>query len=866
LKNAKGKTAVAIALLLTLTIAASLVLIPAANAHYPGWEIKTWAYLLVSPNPVGVNQKVDIIMWVDKTMGGWFAASAGNDIRMHDYKLTITKPDGTTEIQNFPIVWDTTSAQSTTYTPDKAGNYTLKFDFPQQVCTWATDYQNDTYLASSATTTLTVQEETITPINSYPLPAEYWTRPIYGENTDWWSISSNWLGTGSPEFQTINWGYNVAVSGAVGSQTAHIMWARSLQSGGVVGGTNFITTGDTYFEGTAYSMRFTNPIIMAGKLFYKEPLNAWGSASGPMVCVDLRTGELLWSRTDVFSPSFGYIYSYQDMNYHGVEQPTLVAAGGGFGSVVPAGTWIGYDADTGNWMFNVTNVPSGTKAMGPQGEYLQYVIQNAGNTTNPNYRLLQWNSSKLAGTGMMATGAISGVVDGSTSNRYDWNVSIDWRNTMTSAPTAVVAYGGDIMLCYNGTLPNSGSPSTFGRPISSAPYTYFAVNLNASKGIIGNVLYWKTYDAPSGGPTVFVSGYDQKSGVFVESLKEPMQWVGYNLRTGDKMWGPVLYGTRALDYYGNDFGGVTDGFIANGKLYYSGEGGVMTCHDVLTGKLLWTYGNGGEGNSTGSGLYTGEGGYPTMIEAIGNGIVYTSVIEHTVNTPIYKGARARAINGTDGTEIYTLSDYGSSWTQAIADGFTTFMNGYDNRIYSVGRGPSATTVSAGPKTSVEGSSVLVEGMVIDTAAGTKQKEQAARFPNGVPAVSDESMSDWMEYVYQQRPRPTNATGVEVVVSVLDPNNNCYEVGRATSDANGFYSVAFTPPVPGKYTVFATFAGSNGYWPSQAETAITVDSAPAATPAPTPTPAPMTDTYVTGFGIGIILAIVIGFALLLLRKH
>jgi hypothetical protein len=292
----------------------------------------------------------------------------------------------------------------------------------------------------------------------------------------------------------------------------------------------------------------------------------------------------------------------------------------------------------------------------------------------------------------------------------------------------------------------------------------------------------------------------------------------------------------------------------------------MTCHDVLTGKLLWTYGNGGEGNSTGSGLYTGEGGYPTMIEAIGNGIVYTSVIEHTVNTPIYKGARARAINGTDGTEIYTLSDYGSSWTQAIADGFTTFMNGYDNRIYSVGRGPSATTVSAGPKTSVEGSSVLVEGMVIDTAAGTKQKEQAARFPNGVPAVSDESMSDWMEYVYQQRPRPTNATGVEVVVSVLDPNNNCYEVGRATSDANGFYSVAFTPPVPGKYTVFATFAGSNGYWPSQAETAITVDSAPAATPAPTPTPAPMTDTYVTGFGIGIILAIVIGFALLLLRKH
>jgi hypothetical protein len=656
------------------------------------------------------------------------------------------------------------------------------------------------------------------------------------------------------------------------------MWTRALQSGGVVGGTNFVTPGDTYFEGTAYAWRFQNPIIMAGKLYYTEPLNyaiGYGE-SGPTVCVDLRTGELLWSRTDVPSLSFGYIYSYQDMNYHGVQQPTLVSAGGGWWSPLPYGQWAGYDADTGTWLWNATNVPSGTTAMGPQGEYLQYVIENAGDDTNPDYRLMQWNSSKLGTTGMMATGQISGVVDASTPDRYDWNISIPWANTipMTMGPygpsldlTVVAAYSNDIMLCYNGTLPNSGSPSTFGREISSAPYTYFAVNLNASKGTLGNVLWRKTYDAPSSGATVFVSGCDQKRGVFIESLKEPMQWVAYNLRTGDKMWGPVGYGT-SLDYYGNDFGGVANGYFADGKLYYSGHGGVMYCYNALTGKLLWTYGNGGEGNYTGSGIYTGEGGYPTMIEAIGNGVVYTSVIEHTVNTPIYKGARVRAINGTDGTEIYTLSDYGSSWTQAIADGFTTFMNGYDNRIYSVGRGPSATTVTA-PDIGVPlGKSVLVRGTVTDIAAGTAQDEQAARFPNGVPAVSDESMSDWMEYVYQQRPRPTNVTGVEVVVSVLDPNNNCYEVGRATSDATGFFHCSFTPPVPGEYTVYATFAGSNGYWPSQAETAVTVDPTPAATPAPTPTPAPMTDTYVLGIGSAILIAVIIGFVvlILILRKR
>jgi hypothetical protein len=126
----------------------------------------------------------------------------------------------------------------------------------------------------------------------------------------------------------------------------------------------------------------------------------------------------------------------------------------------------------------------------------------------------------------------------------------------------------------------------------------------------------------------------------------------------------------------------------------------------------------------------------------------------------------------------------------------------------------------------------------------------------------------MLYVYKQFERPADAVGVEVVISVLDPNNNCYEVGRATSDATGFYSYAFTPQVPGKYTIYASFDGSKAYYGSSAETAINVDSAPAETPPPTPTPAPMTDTYVMGFGIGMIIAIVVvGLLLfLLLRKR
>jgi hypothetical protein len=166
-----------------------------------------------------------------------------------------------------------------------------------------------------------------------------------------------------------------------------------------------------------------------------------------------------------------------------------------------------------------------------------------------------------------------------------------------------------------------------------------------------------------------------------------------------------------------------------------------------------------------------------------------------------------------------------------------------------------------------GSSLVIRGTVMDIAAGTKQPEQAARFPNGVPAVSDASMGRWMEYVYMQKPRPTDVAGVEVILSVLDPNNNVYDIGTATTDATGMYSLLWEPLVPGKYTVIARFAGSEGYWPSFAETAVGVEEAPAATPAPTPTPAPMTDMYVTGFGIGIIIAIVaVGVVLVIVLRR
>jgi hypothetical protein len=262
-------------------------------------------------------------------------------------------------------------------------------------------------------------------------------------------------------------------------------------------------------------------------------------------------------------------------------------------------------------------------------------------------------------------------------------------------------------------------------------------------------------------------------------------------------------------------------------------------------------------------MYTGQGTYPTNIYAVGSGIIYTITIEHTFTTPIYKGALFRAINATDGTEIWTLPGVGSGWSYAIADGYSNFWNGYDNQIYVTGRGPSQTTADA-PKAGIQlGNSMIISGTVTDISAGTKQNEQTARFPNGVPCASDESMTAWMSYVYQQRPLPTEFTGIDVTIDVIDANGNYRSIGTAKTDASGYYSLMWTPDIEGKYTVIARFAGNDGYWPSYSETSFVVDPA-AATPAPTAQPQQSTaDTYFLPAIAGLFVLIIIVLVLVVM---
>jgi hypothetical protein len=196
-------------------------------------------------------------------------------------------------------------------------------------------------------------------------------------------------------------------------------------------------------------------------------------------------------------------------------------------------------------------------------------------------------------------------------------------------------------------------------------------------------------------------------------------------------------------------------------------------------------------------------------------------------------------------------------------------NCYDGQLYTVGRGPSQTTITAPNLAATVGVPVTLRGTVMDISAGTKQNEQTFRYPNGVPAVSDESMSGFMAAIYEDQVMPSDVTGVPVMVYVQDNNGNYRQIGQTTTDASGFYSLSWAPDISGEYRAYAVFEGTKGYFGSSAQTSFfAID---AATPAPTPvvqtnlaTTADLM-TYIVAAAIAIIIAIVI-VGLLILRKR
>jgi outer membrane protein assembly factor BamB len=342
-------------------------------------------------------------------------------------------------------------------------------------------------------------------------------------------------------------------------------------------------------------------------------------------------------------------------------------------------------------------------------------------------------------------------------------------------------------------------------------------------------------------------------GVYVRHDKDLNELFGYSLTTGQKLWGPTQCVGNAFSHL------FSSAAIAYGRVYIWDFGGYANAVNLKTGHLDWTYTRGSAGYNTPYGIY------PLWVygsQTIADGMLFLSE-GRLYNPPLFPGGEKLALNCTDGSLVWEISGAFQRSPSPVADGEMLGFNGYDGQIYAFGTGASKTTVTAPDVGVTTATPVTIMGAVTDISAGASQEVVAANYPNGLPCVSDASMTPFMEAVYEQQPMPTNVTGVPVTIAVTDSNGNHYDIGTTTTTPSGFYSLTWTPTIPGNFAVTATFAGTQSYYGSSAQTAFYASS-PAATPAPTATPAAsVADTYFVPAIAGLFVLIIIVLALVVL---
>jgi len=392
------------------------------------------------------------------------------------------------------------------------------------------------------------------------------------------------------------------------------------------------------------------------------------------------------------------------------------------------------------------------------------------------------------------------------------------------------------------------NPSYYWEDIAVASYAEAAYNLTTGELMWSEDrgytdYYWRT-------PAV---GY----GKFCQADVN-MTWYGFNLYTGAEDWA-----TENLSEYPFGAFWAYSSASAYDKAYGQSYDGHIYAIDVNDGHVVWSFYS---GDSHGQ---TPFGTWPFWNNpAIADGKVYASTTEHTPTQPRFMGYRLYCIDDNTGNEIWSIA--GAYAAEAIADGMLLASNEYDSELYCFGKGPTKTTVTIKNDVVAKGNKVLITGTVTDDSPGTKKGEVAVRFPAGVPAVSEASMTAWMEYLHMQKPRPMDTTGVPVTLAYVDPNGKYGEIATVTSDTEGF-RVEWTPEIEGIYQVIATFDGTTSYYSSHASTAILVGPAPS--PAgpielePTePTEAPLITTEVAIIA-AVAVAAVIGLgAFWFLRKR
>jgi hypothetical protein len=829
-KNISKPKITTINVILTLTIFALIVSVPLVSAplDLPA-EVPTFLYTSVSPNPVGVNQ----IVYLQAIFTHPLPTSHGMlGDRHENVIIEVTKPDGSV-IELGPYTAGMTGGVATSWTPTEVGEYSIRSIYPDQICTLTNPYNDDpntadyhpellgsTFLGSeSPAVTLTVQQDAVEPIYQTPaIPDYYWTRPVYATNWEWGKqIASNWYGLDSSGFTTC--GKYDAIGGfdpyGKAPNAPHILWTKPLREGGQPGGpldsdqsTNFVSTDITVDQ-------YDGSIIVGGVLYYTK-YAGWGAGHNYIdgwEAVDLRTGETLWSKPAGLSGHeflrYGQVYRWHNDQGFGANGFLWSIDSDSSSIFGPTGdmTFRIYDAYTCKHLANITtqegeadtsayarNLACITDIEGDNpGGLLSYYTQ--GN------ELLMWNSTKILA--YMSNGQMRSSLsytDYSFSDGVQWRVPTTFELNGQTVNLGLASVTREVILLR--------SAETF-----SFQGTQFGYQITAGIDAKTGAVLWGPINQ-SLPLLVDMNLVCARDGYYFMYDSDNHDAYCYSLTSGQKLWGPIAV---PFDAYASQ---NVWGEIAYGKVFFNGGGAIVNAMDLETGNLEWSYSRGSSGYDTPFGIYP-VFGYQT--QTVCDGKLFIS--EGYLYTPPLHPARRLVLNCTDGSLVWSILSYSSRTSGAHADECFVEHNAFDNQLYVYGKGPSQTTVTAPDAGVAQGSSVMIRGTVMDISAGTDQAVVTNRFPNGLPAVSDESMREWMEYVYMQQNCPPDVEGVKVFLKIQDPNGDWYSA-TVTTDANGRYSHMWAPSIVGEYKVTAMFEGSESYYPSQETITFGVDDAAA----------------------------------------
>jgi len=800
-----------------MVLAAFMSALPASAQQVT--EIPTWLYITASPNPVGKGQTVYVNAFFSKPLPTSGMANTGD--MYENITVRVTKPDGTVVVYG-PFVSDACGGIWFNFQPDQVGEWKLQAFYPGEILDLKNSKNPDApplifggwtrppvgarvRPAQSDVLTLIVQEEPVgynykTP----PLPSEYWFRPIYATNWEWGKNfgCGSWFGLRSPAFATTGMydGMGNFNPYDKAPNTAHIVWTKPTHFGGQPGAPIPSDQMSQYMS-TTIATSYFEPIILNGILYYTKYGGPTAEVTG-WVAIDLRTGETLWEKP-AGKTGREVLRLAQIVRFHSIQEFgcwALLWSVNVATSFFAQPSWLGiYDPFTGTFLANITNIRYNAltnsildwECHGAMGTLLAWYIEGG--------NLVLWNSTELFMSNNWARETFR------PTGTYNWDAGVMWKVPLPSQyngvpiSLSIAAVTPEAILLRYAPGPGMFLPTSFGWQITCG------VEPKTGRIMWGPINQTLPYLHD-------ISVLAARDGVYVLGDKDTHEVYGYSLKNGQKLWGPVKLP-------GNAWSVISwAAEIAYGKVIVWDYGGYVNALNKDTGELLWSFNTGSSGYDTPYGTYVL---WQFGTQSIADGKIFLSQ-GSMYNPPLHPAWRI-AIDVETGKLVWKLLSYSGRCPGAVADGFLVQWNSFDCQIYCIGKGPSRTTVTAKPEVTQVGGAILIEGKVLDNSPGVRQRGIIERFPEGLPAVSDDDMSPWMEYVYMQQIKPELVRGVNVELYAIDESGQAIYIDTVCTDPlnGGVFRLLWTPPKQGTYIISAIFRGTESYYPSNAQTVVGV---------------------------------------------